>query len=118
MVALADTAHLQIAAVPFVTSIVLVMAAPRAPQAQPRNLIGGHLICAAVGLGVLFLLGSDPWLAPLAVALSVAVMHLTETMHPPAGINAVLIVILKPSWTFFFMPVAAGAVILAVFAYA
>jgi CBS-domain-containing membrane protein len=99
------------------SSIVLVMAAPESPQAQPRNLIGGHLLCAASGLAVLFVCGSDPWFATVAIALSVAAMQITRTMHPPAGINTVLIVVTKASWTFFFMPVAAGAVILAAFAY-
>jgi CBS-domain-containing membrane protein len=117
MIALAHAAHLEIAAVPFVTSIVLVMAAPFAPQAQPRNLIGGHLICAFVGLTVLTVGGGNVWLAPIAIALSVAAMQLTDTMHPPAGINAVLAVVLKPTWMFLLVPVASGAVILAVFAY-
>lgn len=117
MIALARAANLEIAAVPFVTSIVLVMAVPETPPAQPRSLIGGHLVCAAIGLGLVTIFGGGIWLAPVAIALSVAAMHLTNTMHPPAGINAVLIATLKPSWMFLLMPVAAGAVSLAAFAY-
>jgi CBS-domain-containing membrane protein len=117
MVALAEWAGLSLAAVPFVTSIVLVMAAPETAFAQPRNLIGGHLLCAAAGFVVLFAGGHDPWFAALAIALGVAAMQLTGTMHPPAGINAFLVVVNKTAWTFFIMPVAVGAFLLAIFAY-
>ena len=117
MIGLADMAGLPVASVPFVTSIVLVMAAPNASQAQPRNLIGGHILCAIVGLVVLATSGGGPWSAPMAVALSVAAMQFTDTMHPPAGISPFLIVILKPSWTFLLIPVAVGALFLAAFAY-
>jgi CBS-domain-containing membrane protein len=37
-------------AIPFATSIVLVLGSPQAPPAQPRALVGGHMICTLVGL--------------------------------------------------------------------
>ena len=117
MIGLADVGGLQVGAVPFITSIVLVMASPNAPQAQPRNLIGGHIICAIVGFAMLRFFGGGLWLAPVAIALSVVVMQITNTMHPPAGISPFLIVTLKPSWIFLLIPVTAGAVALAAFAY-
>ena len=44
------TAEFPLMAIPFATSIVLVMGSPEAEPAQPRALIGGHLISTAVGL--------------------------------------------------------------------
>src|SRR5215470_7500917 len=44
-------------AIPFATSIVLVMGSPEAEPAQPRALIGGHLVSTLVGLMVLQLTG-------------------------------------------------------------
>lgn len=103
-------------AVPFATSIVLVMGSPEAPPAQPRALIGGHMLSTLIGLGVLALCGPEPWAAALAVGLSVLAMQLTGTFHPPAGINPLIVVINDSPWTFLFSPVLAGAVALFVFA--
>ena len=49
--------------VPFATSIVLVMGSPEAEPAQPRALVGGHLVSTAVGLQVLHVIGAGPWTA-------------------------------------------------------
>jgi len=105
-------------AVPFATSIVLVMGSPDAEPAQPRALIGGHLVSTLVGLVVLYLAGPAPWAAALAVGLAIAAMHVTRTFHPPAGIDPLIVVVNAMPWTFFFVPVAAGAVALALFALA
>jgi CBS-domain-containing membrane protein len=117
MVGLARFAGLPLLIVPFTTSIVLVMAAPDSIQAQPRSIIGGHILSVLCGLCILFLFGNDPWLAPLAIGLSIIVMQLTDTLHPPAGINALLMVTANVSWTFVLIPVTAGAIILVAFAY-
>jgi len=110
-------AGLPVLIVPFTTSIVLVMAAPESQQAQPRNIVGGHVLSALCGLGVVALFGNDAWLAALAVGLSIAVMQLTDTLHPPAGLNALLMVTANVSWTFVLVPITAGALILVGFAY-
>ena len=117
MVVLADWAGLPLEVVPFTTSIVLVMAAPDSGQAQPRNIIGGHVLSALSGLVVASVFGTNPWLAGLAVAVSVAGMQLTGTLHPPAGINALLFVSMNLTWQFVLMPVAVGAVGLVAFAF-
>src|SRR5262245_39595094 len=105
-------------AIPFATSIVLVMGAPEAEPAQPRELIGGHLVSALVGFAVLAVLGPSAWAAAAAVGLAILAMHLTRTFHPPAGIDPLIIVVNAMPWTFLFVPVAAGVVLLALFALA
>jgi CBS-domain-containing membrane protein len=117
MVAFASWAHLPLEAVPFTTSIVLVMAAPESDQAQPRNIIGGHLVSALSGLVIWTVFGTNPLLIGPAVALSIAAMQLTGTLHPPAGLNAVLFVSMHLSWQFVLMPVAVGALGLVAFAF-
>ena len=47
-------------AIPFATSIVMVLGSPQAEPAQPRALIGGHLISTLVGLLAVKLLGRRP----------------------------------------------------------
>jgi CBS-domain-containing membrane protein len=105
-------------AIPFATSIVMVMGSPQAEPAQPRALIGGHLISSLVGLLAVKLLGPAPWVAALAVGLAMIAMHLTGTFHPPAGIDPLVIVVNDLSWFFLIAPVGAGALLLAAFAYA
>ena len=102
--------------IPFATSIVLVIGSPEAEPAQPRALIGGHVVSALVGLAVLKLTGPHPWAAAAAVGLSILAMYVTGTFHPPAGINPLLVVSGNLPWTFLFVPVLAGAALLTAFA--
>jgi CBS-domain-containing membrane protein len=75
-------------------SAVLVYGAVRSPLAQPRNLIGGQIISAFVGVTSWQLLSGEPWLAQaVAVATAIALMHLTKTLHPPGGATALIAVI-------------------------
>jgi len=36
-------------------------------------------------------------------------MHLTRTVHPPAGSNPVIIMLTQPSWKFLLTPTTCGA---------
>jgi CBS-domain-containing membrane protein len=107
-----------LAAIPFATSIVMVLGTPDAAPAQPRALIGGHLVATLVGLAVVKLCGPAPWAAAMAVGLAMIAMHLTGTFHPPAGIDPLVVVVNNMPWSFLVTPVAAGALLLAAFAYA
>ncbi len=103
--------------VPFATSIVLVMGSPEIDAAQPRALIGGHLVATAVGLLVVKIAGPGPWVAALAVGLAMGAMHLSRTFHPPAGIDPLVAVVNDMPWSFLLAPVAVGACALAALAW-
>jgi len=78
----------------FGASAVLVYGAIESPLAQPRNLIGGHVLSAIVGVSCYQLAGSHMWLAAAgAVATAIALMHATKTLHPPGGATALIAVI-------------------------
>lgn len=78
----------------FGASAVLTYGAVRSPLAQPRNLVGGHVVSALVGVAAWKLLHQDPWLAQaVAVATAIALMHATKTLHPPGGATALIAVI-------------------------
>jgi CBS-domain-containing membrane protein len=113
----ATTAY-PLVAIPFATSIVTVLGLPKAAPAQPRALIGGHLLSTLVGLLVLKLCGPEPWAAALAVGLAMVAMHLTGTFHPPAGIDPMVVVVNNMPWSFLIAPIGAGAVLLTLFAFA
>ena len=78
-------------------SAVLLYGAPAAPFSQPRNLFLGHGIACVVGVTAHELVSvpmDTPILAaPLAVSGSIVLMHLTRSLHPPAG-GTVLIAVL------------------------
>jgi CBS-domain-containing membrane protein len=109
-------AHYPLAVIPFATSIVLVIGSPDAEPAQPRALIGGHVVSTLVGLAVLKVTGPGIWAAAAGVGLAVLAMYLTGTFHPPAGINPLLVISNNLPWTFLFAPVFAGALLLTAFA--
>ncbi|MBI5663519.1 MAG: HPP family protein, partial [Nitrospirae bacterium] len=78
----------------FGASAVLVYGAVRSPLAQPRNLIGGHVISAVIGVASYQVFNEHMWLASsVAVATAVALMHFTKTLHPPGGATALIAVI-------------------------
>ncbi|MGB1238286.1 MAG: HPP family protein [Pseudomonadales bacterium] len=102
---------------PFGATTVLVFALPQSLLAQPRNVIFGHLLAAAVGLVFVKFVGVYPWSLALATGLAITLMMLTKTVHPPAGANPVLIMLLNPGWEFLITPVLVGAVIIAAIGY-
>lgn len=78
----------------FGASAVLIYGAIKSPLAQPRNLMGGHIFSALVGVASYQLLNAHIWLAAaVAVATAIAVMHATRTLHPPGGATALIAVI-------------------------
>jgi CBS-domain-containing membrane protein len=95
---------------PFGATLVLIFATPDSPLAKPRNVIGGHLLAAAVALVLLHLFGHDALVTAAAVALSILLMIRTHTIHPPAGATALVVMMTQPGWLFLLTPVAAGAV--------
>ena len=77
----------------FGASSVLIYGVINSPLAQPRNLIGGHVLSAIVGVTVAFFV-NEVWLgAAVSVSLSIVVMQITKTLHPPGGATALIAVI-------------------------
>ncbi|TSJ41942.1 HPP family protein [Fluviicola chungangensis] len=78
----------------FGASSVLIYGAIQSPLAQPRNLVGGHVISAFVGVCIFKLIPDPIWIsAPLAVSFSIIAMQMTKTLHPPGGATALIAVI-------------------------
>ncbi len=78
----------------FGASSVLIFGAIQSPLAQPRNLVGGHVISAIIGVTIYKTLPNILWItAPLAVSLSIVMMQITKTLHPPGGAAALIAII-------------------------
>jgi CBS-domain-containing membrane protein len=106
----------------FGASAVLVYGAPRSPLAQPRNLVGGHMISALIGVLCWQLFQAWPGVAQaLAVATAIALMHITRTLHPPGGATALIATlgsaeIQRLGFWYVLMPATLGPLILLVVA--
>ncbi|SIS90836.1 HPP family protein [Chryseobacterium piscicola] len=102
----------------FGASSVLIYGAIQSPLAQPRNLVGGHVLSALVGVTIYQIFPDIIWLsAPLAVALSIVLMQYTKTLHPPGGATALIAVsspgkIADLGYWYVLSPVLSGCIIL------
>ena len=98
----------------FGASAVLLFGATDSPLAQPRNLVGGHLVSATVAVIVVALFGSTTLTMAIGVGLAIFVMNMTHTTHPPGGATALIGVQGAVGPGFILLPVLAGALILLV----
>ncbi len=110
------TGHLWLIA-PFGASAVLIFAAPTAVLSQPANLVGGHVTGALIALALVAVFPGHVWLAAVAAGLAITTMVLMRIVHPPAGATALLAYLTSAEWTFLFLPVLAGSILLVAFAW-
>ena len=101
---------------PFGASMVLVMAVHESPLAQPKNLILGHILSALSGVFVYVLLGQTFYSIGAGVGLAIFIMLITNTIHPPAGANPIIVILGGKGLSFVFLPVAIGAIIIVAYA--
>jgi CBS-domain-containing membrane protein len=108
----------------FGASAVLIYGAVKSPLAQPRNLLGGHILSAIIGVTCYKLFHGHLWAAAaLSVATSIAVMHATRTLHPPGGATALIAVIGSDQihalgYLYVVLPAGLGALIMLIVALA
>jgi CBS-domain-containing membrane protein len=99
-------------------SAVLLFGTPKSPLAQPRNVLGGHMLSACVGVSAHLLFPTTLWLAgAVAVAGAISLMHATKTLHPPGGATALIAItggpkILALGYGYVLLPAGAGALVL------
>lgn len=107
----------------FGASACIVGGAHSLAVAQPRNVIGGHVISAAVGLSMFELeLATGEFIgmwitAPLGAGIATAAMLATRTFHPPAAGTALIALMGSPAihalgWWFLVTPALTGPIIL------
>lgn len=88
---LKDWTHFMVLSAPMGATLVLLLLLPSAPLSRPKNVILGHLLTTCLTVAGLALF-PDPVLGlGLCFGLSLTLMVLTDTLHPPAGANPILI---------------------------
>lgn len=98
-------------------SSVILFAVPSSPLGQPWPVIGGTILSTACGTLAAQLLGHGVLAAGVAVGLSILVMSMTRSLHPPGGGCALLAVvggpeILAKGYWFALMPGGLNAALL------
>jgi CBS-domain-containing membrane protein len=83
--AMLDRTSLPLMIAPFGASTLLLFSRPRSPLAQPANVIGGYLICAACAFVSAAFLPGVLWATAASLALALAAMSRLRVTHPPAG---------------------------------
>jgi CBS-domain-containing membrane protein len=97
-------------------STIFLFGLTGAPAAQPRALFGGHLISALIGIISYQFFGDALWVYLLAEVLTLATLLLTQTVHPPAGANPLIMIQAHAGFSHLLEVVLLGVFILAVVA--
>lgn len=100
---------------PFGASCVLLFVTPMSPFSQPRNILGGYLTAATIGLVALYTLGDSLFVLSFAVGITIVVMQLLRVVHPPAGATPLIIILAgkgEVGFDFLLTPVLIGSLVL------
>ena len=100
---------------PLAATMALVIGGAHLPLSQPRNVIGGHIMSAIVGV-VVGTIGVDAlWGGALAGALALGVMKAVRMSHSPAAATAMIgVAPAIPRWEFVVLIGSAAAILVAV----
>lgn len=117
--------HNQYLVASFGSTAVLIYAVPKAPLSRPKNVFFGHVFSAIVSMAIVWLfaeaglLDGLVWVVcGLCVSVSITVMILTGTIHPPAGATALTCALSQVSDPLFlFFPLIFGLVAMMALAY-
>ncbi len=109
----------------FGATAVLIYGAPKAPFSQPKNVFFGHLFSAVIGVAVAFIFDAAglyvdyyPVAIGIAVAVSIVVMMVTGTIHPPGGATALTCVLNGYFGAeYIIRPVMLGVILMMIIAY-
>jgi hypothetical protein len=100
---------------PLAGSLALIAAGTALPIAQPRNVIGGHVVSALLAFAVVGLIGPGGWAAALAGAVALGAMLVLRASHSPAVATAVIVGATGPSVPIFLELLILTAVITVAF---
>ena len=105
----------------FGASAVLMFGVPMSQLAQPRNAIVGQLLSGTIGIAARVLvsepMGTPVLALPLAISVSLFVMQVTQTVHPPAGGTCLIMVLSSSALNWGLMvPVLIGSFVLVLWA--
>lgn len=89
-------------------SCVIVFGMPGTKMAQPRSLLGGHVIGSLVGLAAGGLLGDGVLAMAIATATALMLMMVTDSIHSPAGADPMIVMSSHAGASFLLAPLGVG----------
>lgn len=98
----------------FGASALLIFALPEAPLSQPRAVVCGHLFASVIAFLCLLAFGPQWWAIGVATGLAVGAMMYTRTVHPPAGSNAIIVFLSKPTCAYLVSSTLLGTITLVI----
>ncbi|WP_051273226.1 HPP family protein [Desulfotruncus alcoholivorax] len=98
----------------FLASAVLLYTNHQSSVAQPRNIIGGHVLSATIGVLTQSVLGANWYSLTIALVIAIILMMLTGTIHPPAGGTLYIAIFGGFGLKFVLITVAAGSLLMVV----
>jgi CBS-domain-containing membrane protein len=107
-----EVTGLRLLLAPFGASCILLFGFPHSPFIRPRSLFWGHMISSSIGIFFCWLFPGSLFLASLAVGLAMVLMLATDTFHPAAGGNPLLILHHGPGPEMLILPFLLGALYL------
>ncbi|MFE2433010.1 HPP family protein [Streptomyces sp. NPDC059373] len=114
LVAVGQLTHQTVLVPPLAATTAIVTATPHSPLAQPRHVIGSHMLSCLVGFAVLALGWHGPWAAALACGIACGLVLVLKSAHPPAMATTAMIMLTDPPANRFVPLLAAGTVLLIV----
>jgi CBS-domain-containing membrane protein len=97
---------------PIAASCVIIFTSPHSVFSKTKNILFGHIISSTIAIVILNLLSNTVLSYAIALSLSLFFMLITDTLHPPAGATAILIITTNAKWYYILFPVGIGAIIL------
>lgn len=92
---------------PLGASCILVFAAHNGPLSQPRQVIGGHILCTTLGIIIWSIFGKSIFIIVITLTCVLILMSLTKTIHPPAAASALVAINFEPGWGYL-IPIVIG----------
>jgi CBS-domain-containing membrane protein len=100
----------------FGSSMVLLYGFPESPFAQPKNIFFGHFLTALIGILFANYIPLPIFInIALAVGAGIFFMIILDIVHPPAGGNAIIVIIGGVSYKYLINPIIFGCIIILLF---
>lgn len=104
--------HSSLLIAPFAATAALKHAAPDGPLVRPRNIVGGYLVGALIGVAFGLVLGDGALAMAATAAVAAVLLVALDLEHPPAVAMAVVALAAPAPWAL--QIAAAGAITMTV----
>lgn len=99
---------------PFAATLVIIFVTPKSPYLELQHIVGGYLLSAIIGIFADQHIHSHTLAISLGTAISITLMLVTHTTHPPAAGLPILVITSHAGWKFLFTPILVATAIMVI----